>query len=218
MARYYEVNLFFLEEPTRFYRRFLIRSDINLEEFGCVITTFLNTASYHLFSIQNNKFIYENRFSEMYNLDKKRKEVFQRDYKLDHLFDYRYKNKNLNIEESLFLYTYDFGDNYMFVGYIEYEDPIILNNKNKIAYLLEAKGGAIFEDSKSLLLDYIEGRSISSIRREFKKWLPINFGLDNDINDFKDFDNKIDIDKENKEFTYKYRRVHKAYKGNNYYF
>ena len=75
-----------------------------------------------------------------------------------------------------------------------------------------------YEDSKPLLLDYIEGRSISSIRREFKKWLPINFGLDNDINDFKDFDNKIDIDKENKEFTYKYRRVHKAYKGNNYYF
>lgn len=40
MATYYEVNLFFLEEPTRFYRRLLIRKDVNIEEFGCVITIF----------------------------------------------------------------------------------------------------------------------------------------------------------------------------------
>ena len=218
MATYYEVNLFFLEEPTRFYRRFLIRKDVNIEELGCVITTFLNTAAYHLFSIENNKYVYENRFTELYDFNNKRKQVHQKDYKMNHLFKYRYKNKDLNIEESLFLYTYDFGDSYMFVGYIEYEDPIVKKECSKIAYLLEAKGGAIFEDSKSLLLDYLEGRSISSIRREVKQWLPINFGLDNDVNDFKDFDKEIDIDKENKEFTYKYRRVHKAYKGNDYYF
>lgn len=208
MATYYEVNLFFLEEPTRFYRRFLIRKDVNIEELGCVITTFLNTAAYHLFSIENNKYVYENRFTDLYDFDNKRKQVYQKDYKIDHLFKYHYKNKDSNIDESLFLYTYDFGDDYMIVGYIEYENPIDKKGLSKIAYLLEAKGGAIFEDSKSLLLDYLEGRSITSIRKEVKEWLPINFGLDNEI----------DIEKENKEFTYKYRRVHKAYKGNDNYF
>ncbi len=214
MATYFEVNIFFIENPKGFCRKFLVRDDLDLEEFGCVITTFLNTAAYHLFSIENDKYVYHNRFTELYDFDK-RKQVFQKDYKLIELFRYKYKNSNLNLKNSTFLYSYDFGESYDFVGYIDFFKPVRLKNKSKIAYLLEGKGQAIFEDSKSLLIDYLEGRPLSSIYKEVGEWKPINFGLDNECYNFEDFDKELNIEEENRHFTKKFRATYRAYLGLN---
>ncbi len=213
--KYYEAFIYDSDYPNEFYRRFLVRDDLNIEEFCAVITTYLFTAVYHIITFETSRYVFENRFCDFEHRPDRKADVFQKDYTIEFLRNRLYhKKEGKNTILCTGVYTYDTGENYEFIVNINFKDPKFLT-VNKTAILKEGKGYMIFEDSKNALNEYISSKYDKKVLEEKfgEDWEPLNSFMYQDFfNDVSEFNKPLDIDLINKKFPKLYKQVLNAYK------
>ncbi len=143
--------------PERFYRVFIVREDLNLQEVGALIIAYFQGVFEHMWVWRSKKYTYE---------DKTWLEDFPRKGNLDYAL-YQLGNCELNAASEI-TFEYDTGDGWEFTVKV---DPEIEGHDFKTAYprkssvpwgiLLEGKGECIWEDNRSLFNIFLEKGKLS---------------------------------------------------------
>lgn len=213
--KYYEVFVYDSDYPDEFYRSFLVKDDLNIEEFCAVITTYLFTAAFHITMLETHRYVFKNRFCDLERRPDRKADVFQKDYTIEFLNGHTYhKKEGKNTVLCTCVYTYDTGENYEFIVNINFIDPKFLT-VNKTAILKEGKGYMIFEDLIGALNEYISSNYDKKVLEEKfgEDWEPLNSSMYQDFfNDVSEFNKPLDIDLINKKFSKLYKQVLNAYK------
>lgn len=190
--KYTRIKIKFEDYEDRFYRTFLVKSNIDLYKFA----TFLG-------------FVINSTFEHSYYIDTKDDEyvpssLMESGYKKTVKYLGKYYLKDL---PSTFNFTYDLGDDYKFKCYKQKEIEL---DSRKTFILEDAKGQGVWEDNIYSLRAYLDGEIDPNLDQDDDingYYLPWNFNN----TCFKDFDNEIDINKVNEDlcsnFSYIFNRL-----------
>lgn len=152
VVRRFKVYLKGYEE--KFNRVMLIKDDFSLKEVGTMMLVCLGAEFEHSFSIVDEDGV---EYTSKEN-----------DYK-------KYNLYNINVKKTLsFVIKYGDKDPYEFVVKME-KDPFSKSGR-KVAYVESGVGESLWENEKSLLLDYINGKEVDKKDKEdFDQKLNLSF-------------------------------------------
>lgn len=177
--KYEKIEIFYKDFPRRLYRVLLVRSDLKLEELGCVLACAIGATLEHVFVFtKKDKEYVPISFMD----DPLDGEILMDDYSLSDLGDY-------------FNFEYDLGEGWSFG--VEILEDLILNDE-RMAIVLEGEGQGIWEDNRYSLDLYLSNKIEDDTHEVESKgiYFPWNFK----IKKFSDFDKKLNINKININF------------------
>lgn len=175
---YRKIKASFKLAPNNLFRTFLVRSDLNLSELGCVLCTMFHAEYEHCFLFETPAATYV-------------PEVFMDDYFTPGwllMDDYSVSDLPDN-----FTFEYDTGESWEFKCRLYKKEEVRTDSRRAI--LIEGAGAGIWEDAKYEFLTWLEGE-IPPTKKHTKDELPWNLKFKT----FAELDNPLDIAKEQKAF------------------
>ena len=186
---YRKIKASFKFAPNNLFRTFLVRSDLNLSELGCVLCTMFHAEYEHCFLFETRDATYV-------------PEVFMDDYfTSDWLLMDDYSLSDL---PDKFTFEYDTGEGWDFECRLYKKEEV--RSDSRRAILIEGAGAGIWEDAKYEFFAWLEGE-IPPKKKHTKDELPWNLTFKT----FAELDKPLDIVKEQKAFDSRIENDTKTY-------
>lgn len=168
MHKYYKLKIYLENYEDRLFRTILFNYNKDLDELAFTILSIFNTASYHLYSFQDDKKIYMCKLGIDNSFDPT-KDTPTEGFIIDDLF----------IKNNKFIMLYDFGETYVFI--IEITDIIEEPKLLHIARVIDGRGYGIAEDQHHELDCFLNGEPCYKQVTFFYKG---KFNVEHDFEDF----------------------------------